>query len=141
MRIFEKNRTMKKLVVFAGLSLALFSCGKNEAVPYISLEGTSWRWVSTTNDSTFFEDTASSTKTQLLTFIDYKTFDWKRNDTAFASGTYLYGMKQSVLMGKKKFIANFSGVQTPFILTRNVDTLWLQEDKATGGVRFRYFKN
>ncbi|WP_300665586.1 hypothetical protein [Fluviicola sp.] len=130
-----------RFAVFTLFALTIFSCTKKETTPSISLEGTSWNWVSTTNDSTFFEDTSSSANSQRLTFVDYKTFDWKRNDTAFASGTYLYKVKQSVLFGKKKFIMNFAGVQTPFVMTRNIDTLWLQEDKATGGVRYRFFKN
>lgn len=139
MHIFGKKIKMK-FVVVAVLAFTLFSCKKEEMTPSISLEGTSWNWISTTKDSTFFEDT-SSVNSQRLTFPDYKTFDWKRNDTSFASGTCLYGMKQSVLFGKKKFMINFAGVQTPFVTVRNVDTLWLQEDKASGGVRYRFLKN
>ncbi|MNU45693.1 hypothetical protein D3C71_345400 [compost metagenome] len=130
-----------RFVVFTMLALVVFSCTKKETKPSISLEGTSWNWISTTKDSTFYEDTASSANNQFLTFTDFKNFDWKRNDTAFASGIYLYGMQQSVLLGKKKFIVSFAGVQTPFIMTRNIDTLWLQEDKANGGVRFRFLKH
>ena len=139
MHIFEKKIKMR-VVVFTILALTVFSCTKQETTPSISLEGTSWNWVSTIQDSTFYEDT-SSVNTQLLTFTDYKNFEWKRNDTVFTSGTYLYGMQQSVLLGKKKFIMSLQGIQTPFIFTRSVDTIWMEEDKASGGVRYRFFRN
>ena len=127
-----------KFGVFGLLVLLLCSCVKDKAEPSNNIEGT-WKWVSTVQD-TIFEDTASSTNDQVLTLVDYKNIDWKRNDTTYYNGIYLYGMKTSQTLGVKKLIMNLSGISYGFMLNHHGDTLWVQEDRA-GGATHRFYKD
>ena len=130
-----------KVGFFAILVMLICSCAKEEsATPYSSLQNTEWNWVSTTQDSTFYEDTASSSNSQVLNFIDYKNIDWKRNDTVFYSGLFVYKSKLSVLTGTHELIMNLNGISNGFIIDRLVDTLWLREDIASGSKTYRYIK-
>lgn len=129
-----------KFGFFAVLALVICSCVKKEATPYSSLQNTKWNWVSTTQDTTFYEDTASSSNSQFLNFIDYKNMEWKRNDSVFYSGTFIYKSKESVLTGTYKLIMDLNGIPDGFIMNRLVDTLWLQEDIASGSRTYRYLK-
>ena len=128
-----------KFGVFGLLVLLLCSCSKEKAVPSINIEGT-WKWISTTQDSTFYEDTASSSNTQILHLIDYKNMDWKRNDSTYYNGTYLYGMKKSQTLGLNKPTMTLSGISYGFMLNLTKDTLWIQEDR-TGGATYRFLKD
>lgn len=130
-----------KFGFFAILFLLICSCAKEEsAVPYSSLQNTKWNWVSTTQDSTFYEDTASSSNNQVLNFIDYKNLDWKRNDSIFYNGLFVTHTKMSVLTGTNKLIMNLNGIPDGFIIDRLVDTLWIREDIASGSKTFKYIK-
>ncbi len=129
-----------KFGFFAVLALVICSCKKEESTPYSSLQNTKWNWVSTTQDTTFYEDTASSSNSQILNFIDYKNMEWKRNDSVFYSGTFVYNSKESVLTGTYKLIMDLNGIPDGFIMNRLVDTLWLQEDIASGSRTYRYLK-
>ena len=129
-----------KFGFFALLIVILCSCKAEKATPYSSLQDTKWNWVSTTQDTTFYEDTASSSNSQFLYFIDYKNMEWKRNDSVFYSGLFRYNSKVSVLTGTHKLIMDLDGIPTPFIIDRLVDTLWLREDIASGSKTFRYLK-
>lgn len=127
-----------KLGVFAIVLVVLCSCAKNEAEPSNNIEG-NWKWISTTQDSTFYEDTSSSSNTQNLNLIDYKNIDWKRNDTVYYNGIYTYSAKTSALLGVKKLIMKLSGISYGFMLNHTGDTLWIQEDR-TGGFTYRFLK-
>lgn len=121
------------------LLLVLCACKKkDDFVPSNNLEGT-WTWISTGKDSTFYEDTASSSNNQILNLIDYKNIDWKRNDTVYYNGIYLYSVKQSVTLGTNKMIMDLSGIPYGFMLNRSADTLWIQEDRV-GGYVYRFLR-
>lgn len=128
-----------KFGVFGILVLVLCSCGKDAAEPSNNIEGT-WKWISTTKDSTFYEDTANSSNDQILDLIDYKNIDWKRNDTVYYNGIYTYGPKTSTLLGVKKLMMKLNGIPYEFMLNHTGDTLWLQEDRVDG-YTYRFFKN
>lgn len=128
-----------KFGVFGLLVLLLCSCGKDTVEPSNNIEGT-WKWVSTIQDSTFAEDTASSTNRQVLTIVDYKNMDWKRNDTTYYQGVYIYGMKMSQTLGVNKLTMKLSGISYGFMLNHVGDTLWIQEDRA-GGFTYRFYKD
>lgn len=130
-----------KFGFFAVLVLLICSCVKKEsATPYISLQNTKWNWVSTTQDSTFYEDTASSSNSQVLDFIDYKSIDWKRNDSIFYNGLFVTHTKIAVSTGKYELIMDLNGISNGFIIDRLVDTLWIREDIASGSKTYRYIK-
>ena len=130
-----------KFGFFAVLVLLICSCAKEEsATPYISLQNTKWNWVSTTQDSTFYEDTVSSSNSQVLDFIDYKSIDWKRNDSIFYNGLFVTHTKIAVLTGKYELIMDLNGISNGFIIDRLVDTLWIREDIASGSKTYRYIK-
>lgn len=122
-----------------GLLVLLCSCGKDTVEPSNNIEGT-WNWVSTIQDSTFAEDTASSSNRQVLTIVDYKNMDWKRNDTTYYQGVYIYGMKMSQTLGVNKLTMKLSGISYGFMLNHVGDTLWIQEDR-TGGFTYRFLKD
>lgn len=122
-----------------GLLMLLCSCGKDAVEPSNNIEGT-WNWVSTIQDSTFAEDTASSSNRQVLTIVDYKNMDWKRNDTTYYQGVYIYGMKMSQTLGVNKLTMKLSGISYGFMLNHVGDTLWIQEDR-TGGFTYRFLKD
>lgn len=122
-----------------GLLVLLCSCGKDTVEPSNNIEGT-WNWVSTIQDSTFAEDTASSSNRQVLTIVDYKNMDWKRNDTTYYQGVYIYGMKMSQTLGVNKLTMKLSGISYGFMLNHVADTLWIQEDR-TGGFTYRFCKD
>lgn len=128
-----------KIGVFGLLVLLLCSCGKDTVEPSNNIEGT-WNWVSTIQDSTFAEDTASTTNRQVLTIVDYKNMDWKRNDTTYYQGVYIYGMKMSQTLGVNKLTMKLSGISYGFMLNHVGDTLWIQEDR-TGGFTYRFYKD
>lgn len=130
---------MMKFGVFGIIVVMLCSCKKNEAEPSNNIEG-NWKWISTSQDSTFYEDTATSSNNQVLNLIDYKNIDWKRNDTVFYSGIYTYGVKTSTLLGVKKLIMKLNGIPHQFMLNHSGDTLWLQEDKVNG-FTYRFLKD
>ena len=130
-----------KVGFFAILLLLICSCAKEKsATPYISLQNTKWNWISTTQDSTFYEDTTSSSNSQVLNFIDYKNIDWKRNDSVFYNGLFVTHTKMSVLTGTNKLIMDLDGISNGFIIERLVDTLWIREDIANGSKTYRYIK-
>lgn len=130
-----------KVGLFVILLLLICSCAKEKsATPYISLQDTKWDWISTTQDSTFYEDTASSSNSQVLNFIDYKNIEWKRNDSIFYNGLFVTHTKMSVLTGTNKLIMDLDGISNGFIIDRLVDTLWLREDIASGSKTYRYIK-
>lgn len=120
--------------------LIICSCKTEESTPYSSLQNTTWSWVSTTQDSTFYEDTASSSNSQVLTFIDYKNLEWKRNDSVFYAGLFVYHSKVSILTGTHELIMDLNGIPYGYIIDRLVDTLWLREDIAGGSKTYRYLK-
>lgn len=122
------------------ISLLFCSCKKEETVPYISLQNTSWDWISTTQDSTFYEDTATSLNSQFITFIDYKNMDWKRNDSVFYNGLFICKTKVSVLTGTHEMVMDLSGVSKSYVVDRLADTLWLRENVASGSRTYRYLK-
>lgn len=125
--------------VFGLLVLLLCSCGKDTVEPSNNIGGT-WKWVSTIQDSTFAEDTASSSNSQVLTIVDYKNMDWKRNDTTYYQGVYIYGMKMSQILGVNKLTMKLSGISYGFMLNHVADTLWIQEDRV-GGFTYRFYKD
>lgn len=128
-----------KIGFLGALLLVLCACKKkDDFVPSNNLEGT-WTWISTGKDSTFYEDTASSSNNQILNLIDYKNIDWKRNDTVYYNGIYLYAVKQSVTLGTNKMIMDLSGIPYGFMLNRSADTLWIQEDRV-GGYVYRFLR-
>jgi hypothetical protein len=121
-----------KIVFLGALIMVLCACGKNKNfVPSNNIEGT-WTWISTAKDSTFYEDTATSSNRQILNLIDYKNVEWKRNDTTYYSGIYLCAIKTSVTLGTNKFTMNLSGIPYGFMINHSTDTLWLQEDRVGG---------
>ncbi|WP_430405445.1 hypothetical protein [Fluviicola sp.] len=123
-----------KIGFWGVLVLVLIACKKEEDfVPHNNIEGT-WTWISTAKDSTFYEDTATSSNNQILNLIDYKNIEWKRNDTVYYSGIYLYAIKESATLGTNKWIMDLSGIPYGFMLNRSADTLWLQEDRVDGYV-------
>jgi hypothetical protein len=122
------------------LVLMICSCAKKEATPYSSLQETKWNWISTTQDSTFYEDTASSTNSQFLYFMDYRSMEWKRNDSVFFNGVFRTSTKASVLTGKNQLIMDLDGSQMAYVIVQLNDTLWLREDIASGSRTFRYLK-
>lgn len=127
-----------KIGFLGALLVVLCACKKeDDFVPSNNIEG-KWTWISTAKDSTFYEDTSSSNN-QILNLIDYKNIDWKRNDTVYYNGIYLYEVKQSVTLGTNKMIMNLSGIPYGFMLNRSADTLWIQEDRV-GGYLYRFLK-
>lgn len=128
-----------KFGVFGLLVVLLCSCGKDKVEPSNNIEGT-WKWLSTIQDSTFAEDTSSSSNTQVLTIVDYKNMDWKRNDTTYYQGVYLYGMKMSQTLGVNKLTMKLSSVPYGLMLNHVGDTLWIQEDRV-GGFTYRFYKD
>lgn len=127
-----------KFGVFGILVVLFCSCAKKVAEPSNNIEGT-WKWISTTQDSTFYEDTATSSNNQILNLIDYKNMDWKRNDTVYYNGIYTYGHKVSTTLGVKKLMMKLSGIPYEFMLNHAGDTLWLQEDRVSG-FTYRFVK-
>lgn len=128
-----------KIGILGALVLVLCACKKKEDfVPHNNIEGT-WTWVSTSKDSTFYEDTATSSNNQVLHLIDYKNIDWKRNDTVYYNGIYHYTFKESATLGTSKWIMDLSGIPYGFMLNHSGDTLRLQEDRA-GGYVYRFLK-
>lgn len=128
-----------KFGVFGLLVVLLCSCGKDTVEPHNNIEGT-WRWLSTIQDSTFAEDTSSSSNRQILTIVDYKNMDWKRNDTTYYNGVYTYGMKMSQTLGVNKLTMKLSGISYGLMLNHVGDTLWIQEDRV-GGFTYRFYKD
>ncbi|WP_343634992.1 hypothetical protein [Fluviicola sp.] len=128
-----------KFGVFGLVVLLICSCGKDTVEPSNNIEGT-WRWLSTVQDSTFGEDTSTSSNTQVLNLLDYKNMDWKRNDTTYYNGVYIYGMKMSQTLGVKKLMMKLSGISYGFMLNHVGDTLWVQEDRV-GGFTYRFYKD
>ena len=133
------KKQQMKFGFLAILMIIICSCKKEKATPYISLQDTEWNWISTTQDSTFYEDTASS-NSQHIKFVDYKTIEWKRNDSVFFSGNFIYKTKESVLTGSKKPIMTLNGMSYGYVVTQLNDTLWLREDIASGSRTYRYLK-
>jgi hypothetical protein len=127
-----------KFGVFGILIVLFCSCAKDNVEPSNNIEGT-WKWISTTQDTTFYEDTATSSNTQILNIIDTKHIDWKRNDTVFYNGTYTYAPKTSVTLGVTKLMMKLTGIPYEFMLNHPGDTLWLQEDKVSGRT-YRFVK-
>lgn len=129
-----------KFGVFGILVLVFCSCVKNKNPKTInSLEGT-WGWISTTQDSTFYEDTASSSNSQLITIVPTKNIDWKRNDSTFFLGVYSYVSKTSIATGNKELVMRLGTISLDFVINRQLDTLWLQEDNV-GGKIYKYIRN
>lgn len=129
-----------KIGILGALILVLCACKKEEDfVPRNNIEGT-WNWISTSKDSTFYEDTATSSNKQVLNLIDYKNIDWKRNDTVYYNGIYHYAFKESAtLLGTSKWIMDLNGIPYGFMLNHSGDTLRLQEDRV-GGYVYRFLK-
>ena len=130
---------MMKFGVIAILACVFCSCVKEQVEPWNNLKGT-WNWISTTQDSTFYEDTASSSNTQFLNVSDYKNMEWKRNDTVFYSGLYTTLKKVSTVTGSQELILKMNGIQQELILNRHQDTLWLQENINSGRI-YKFVKN
>jgi|GEM_PF-6959896 len=128
-----------KIGFWVAFVLVLCACKKKEDfVPRNNIEGT-WNWISTSKDSTFYEDTATSSNNQVLNLIDYQNIDWKRNDTVYYNGIYHYAFKESVIQGTSKWIMDLSGIPYGFVLNHSGDTLRLQEDRVDGYV-YRFLK-
>lgn len=128
-----------KIGFWVALGLVLFACKKKEDfVPRNNIEGT-WNWISTSKDSTFYEDTATTSNNQVLNLIDYQNIDWKRNDTVYYNGIYHYAFKESVTLGTSKWIMDLNGIPYGFMLNHSGDTLRLQEDRVDGYV-YRFLK-